>query len=110
MSSRIHRNFLHLQPSGGKLFELDVIFTITHHMKFNNILLVTPDKTGIQDIKEALVEHEVLTCSDPEEAVKICLDNDVHLVIVEEEICRGKAAASCLSKCGSTGPGWPVFS
>jgi len=54
-------------------------------MKFNNILLVTPDKTGIQDIKDALVEHEVLTCSDPEEAVKACLDNDVHLVIVEEE-------------------------
>lgn len=55
-------------------------------MKFNNILLVSPDKTGIQDIREALVEHEVLTCADPKKAVSLCLDHDVHLVIVEEEL------------------------
>ncbi|HBI15646.1 MAG TPA: hypothetical protein DDY20_09065 [Desulfobulbaceae bacterium] len=55
-------------------------------MKFNNILLVSSDKTGIQDIKEALIEHEVLTCSERREAISQCLENDVHLVIVEEEL------------------------
>ena len=55
-------------------------------MKFSNILLVSSDKTGIQDIKEALVEHEVLTCSAPQEAISLCLEKDVHLVIVEEEM------------------------
>lgn len=55
-------------------------------MKFNNILLVSADKTDIRDIKEALVEHEVLTCSAPAEAISLCLDNDVHLVLVEEEL------------------------
>ena len=55
-------------------------------MKFNNILLISSDQTGIQDIREALVEHEVLTCSDPGKAVAMCLEHDVHLVIVEEEL------------------------
>ena len=55
-------------------------------MKFNNILLISPDKTGIQDIREALVEHEVLTCTDPTKAAALCLEHDVHLVIVEEEL------------------------
>lgn len=60
-------------------------------MKFSNILLVTPDKTDIQDIREALAEHEVLTCADPKEAASLILDHDVHLVIVEEELpgCSG---------------------
>lgn len=61
-------------------------------MKFNNILLVTADRTDIQDIKEALVEHEVLTCTDSEEAVRLCLDNDVFLIIVEEGLPRSSGA------------------
>ncbi|MHB1348471.1 MAG: GAF domain-containing protein [Desulfobulbus sp.] len=61
-------------------------------MRFNNILLVTPDKTGIRDIREALVEHEVLTCSTSQEAISLCLDNDVHLVIVEEELQGGSGS------------------
>jgi adenylate cyclase len=57
-------------------------------MKFNNILLVTPDESGIRDIREALIEHDVLTCTRPEEAVSVCMENDVHLVIIEEEFPR----------------------
>ncbi|HER63335.1 MAG TPA: GAF domain-containing protein [Desulfobacteraceae bacterium] len=55
-------------------------------MKFNNILLITTDQSDIKDIKDALVEHEVLVCSYPHEAVQICRDQEVHLVIVEEEL------------------------
>ena len=55
-------------------------------MKFNNILLISTDESDIRDIKDALVEHEMLVCSYPHEAVQLCSDNDVHLVIVEEEL------------------------
>ncbi|MDD3619010.1 MAG: adenylate/guanylate cyclase domain-containing protein [Desulfobulbaceae bacterium] len=54
-------------------------------MKLSNILLVAPDESDIRDIREALIEHDVLTCTDPRELVSACLDNDVHLVIIEEE-------------------------
>lgn len=55
-------------------------------MKFNNILLITTDQSDIRDIKDALIEHEVLVCSYPHEAVQLCAAHDVHLVIVEEEL------------------------
>jgi len=55
-------------------------------MKLNNILLITTDKSDIKDIKEALIEHEVLTSENPAEASSICVDHDVYLVIVEEEL------------------------
>ncbi len=55
-------------------------------MKFNNILLVTTDESDIRDIKDALIEHEVLVCSYPSDAVQLCSEQDVHLVIVEEEL------------------------
>jgi adenylate cyclase len=55
-------------------------------MKFNNILLLSTDKADIRDIREALIEHEVLTTEDPAEAASICTKRDVYLVIVEEEL------------------------
>jgi adenylate cyclase len=55
-------------------------------MKFNNILLVTTDQSDIREIKDALVEHEVLVCSYPREAVQLCKEQEVLLVIVEEEL------------------------
>lgn len=55
-------------------------------MKFNNILLITTDESDIRDIREALVEHEVLVCSSPQEAIQLCSEQDVYLVIVEEEL------------------------
>lgn len=55
-------------------------------MKYSNILVITTDESDIQDIREALVEHEVLVCSRPEEAVQLCSNQEVYLVIVEEEL------------------------
>jgi adenylate cyclase len=55
-------------------------------MKFNNILLISTDQDDIRDIKDALIEHEVLVCSHPHEAVQLCAEHDVYLVIVEEEL------------------------
>ena len=55
-------------------------------MKFNNILLILTDESDIRDVKDALVEHEMLVCSYPNEAVQLCSDHDVHLVIVEEKL------------------------
>ncbi len=55
-------------------------------MKFNNILLITTDESDIKDIKEALIEHEVLTTESPADAPSICANEDVYLVIVEEEL------------------------
>lgn len=55
-------------------------------MKFSNILLITTDQDDIRDIKDALIEHDVLVCSHPHEAVHLCAEEDVYLVIVEEEL------------------------
>ncbi|GAB4344013.1 MAG: hypothetical protein Kow0089_20240 [Desulfobulbaceae bacterium] len=55
-------------------------------MKFSNILLVATDEDDIRDIKEALIEHDVLVCSHPHEAVQICAEKDVYLAIIEEEL------------------------
>lgn len=55
-------------------------------MKFSNILLITTDEVDIKDIKDALIEHEVLVCSHPKEALHLCSEEDVQLVIVEEEL------------------------
>lgn len=55
-------------------------------MKFNNILLVAKSESEIKDIKNALVEHEVLSTEDPDEAVSLCLAHDIFLVIIEEEL------------------------
>lgn len=55
-------------------------------MKFSNILVVTTDQDDIKDIKDALVEHDVLVCSHPQEAIQLCSENDIYLVIIEEEL------------------------
>ena len=55
-------------------------------MKFSNILVVTTDQDDIKDIKDALVEHDVLVCSHHQEATHLCSENDIYLVIVEEEL------------------------
>lgn len=55
-------------------------------MKSNNILLITTDKSNIEGIKEALIEHEVLTTDNFDEAASICVEHDIYLVIVEEEL------------------------
>ena len=55
-------------------------------MKSNNILLITTDKSNIEGIREALIEHEVLTTDNFDEATSICVEHDIYLVIVEEEL------------------------
>ncbi len=57
-------------------------------MKPNKVLLVTADQTDIDEIRDALVEHEVLTCTETAEAIRLCVENDVYLVIVEEDLPR----------------------
>jgi len=57
-------------------------------VKTNNILLVTADQTDIDDIREALVEHEVLTCTETNTAIRLCAENDIQQVIVEEGLPR----------------------
>lgn len=55
-------------------------------MKFNNILLISREELGINDIKDALREHEVIITEDPRAAAAICSEHDVFLVITEEEL------------------------
>ena len=55
-------------------------------MKFNNILLVAISESEIKDIKDALIEHEVLSTEDPDEAISLCHEHDISLVIIEEEL------------------------
>lgn len=55
-------------------------------MKFHNILLVATDAADIRDIKAALAEHEVVTCGNAVEALSLCRQHDIYLVIVEEEL------------------------
>ena len=61
-------------------------------MKFNNILLITTDESDIKDIKDALIEHDVLVCSHPDEALQLSSEHDIYLVIVEEELPGGSGS------------------